>query len=484
MADYPQVKFKDEKLNTQVVRMLSEEAARKYKAIPVKMEENNLYVAMAEPSALDVRDELKLLTGYVIKPLQAPEKEIMQAISQYYKIEETSRQTLIDMRLQKLKEVKKKEKVVIPIEEEMRKVEDIPVVRLVNDIIYGGINAKASDIHLEPQDPEMLVRYRVDGILHDIMTIPKHIEPRVASRIKILSNMDISERRRPQDGHIVLNKEGREYDFRISSMLTIGGEKIVMRIFDKSTMLISLEQLGFAKEDEPRLKNLLKRPYGMILVTGPTGCGKTTTLYAVLSQLNSKDSNIITIENPVEYKLNRINQIQVDEGAKMTFATGLRTILRQDPDIIMVGEIRDKETAEIAIQAALTGHIVFSTLHTNDAPSAVTRLVDMGVEPFLISSTVIGSMAQRLCRTICPECKGKGCDVCYNTGYKGRTGIFELMMVSENIQNLILEKKPASEIKKLAIKEGMKTLEENGKRKVADGISTTEEVERVVYAGA
>ena len=483
MAKYGEIKFKSKKFNTQVVRMISEDVARKYKVIAVKIEENNLYVAMANPANLPLIDELKLFTGCTIKPLKATEKEIMQAITQYYKIEEKSKQALIDMRLAKLKETKGEKTVIIPIEEGLRRVEDLPVVRLVNDIINGGINVKASDIHLEPQDPEMIVRYRVDGILRDIMTIPKHIEPQVVSRVKVLSNMDITERRRPQDGHILLKREGKEYDFRVSSMLTISGEKMVMRIFDKSTMLISLEQLGFTKKDELRFSDSIKKPYGMILVTGPTGCGKTTTLYAVLKQLNSKERNIITIENPVEYKLSRINQIQVDEGVNMTFSTGLRTILRQDPDIIMVGEIRDKETAEIAIQAALTGHLVFSTLHTNDAPSAITRLIDMGIEPFLVSATVSGCMAQRLCRTICSECKGKGCDVCYNTGFKGRTGIFEFMTVSENIQNLIIERKPVSEIKKLAIEEGMRTLQENGKQKVVDGISTEEEVKRVVYAG-
>ena len=487
MAEYSEVKIKNEKIDIQVVRMISEATARKYKVIAVKAEGNVLYVAMADPSNLPVRDELKLLTGCVIKPLQASEKEIVQAISQYYKIEETSKQALIDMRLQKLKEAKKKEEVedvIMPMEGEIYKVEEMPVVKLVNNIINGGIDAKASDIHLEPQDPEMIVRYRVDGILHDIMSMPKHIEPQIISRIKILSNMDISERRRPQDGHITLKKEGKEYDFRVSTMLTVGGEKMVMRIFDKSTMLIGLEQLGFTAEDETKFREMIRKPYGIILVTGPTGCGKTTTLYTVLKQLNSKENNIITIENPVEYKLDRINQIQVDEGTKMTFAAGLRTILRQDPDVIMVGEIRDKETAVIAVQAALTGHLVFSTLHTNDAPGAVTRLMDMGVEPFLISSTVIGCMAQRLCRTICPECKGTGCDVCYNTGFKGRIGIFEFMAISGNIRDLILKKKPASEIKELAVKEGMKTLEENGKQKVVEGISTEEEVRRVVYAGA
>ncbi|MFH1798129.1 MAG: GspE/PulE family protein [Candidatus Omnitrophota bacterium] len=483
MAKYLEVNLKTETLNPQIVMMIPEDAARRYKVIAVRIEGASLCVAMADPSNLPVRDEIKLIAGSAIKPLKAPEKDITQAINQYYKIEEISKQALIDMRLEKMKERKIKRENITPIDEMTQKAGDMPVVKLVDDIIAGGINAKASDIHLEPQKPEMVVRYRVDGVLRDILTVPKHIEPQVISRIKILSNIDITERRRPQDGHIVLKREDKEYDFRISTLRTIGGEKIVMRIFDKSAMLISLEQLGLTKPDEDRFKDLIKKPHGMILVTGPTGSGKTTTLYAVLQMLNSKEKNILTVENPVEYKLDRINQIQIDEGIKMTFAASLRTILRQDPDIIMVGEIRDKETAETAIQAALTGHLVFSTLHTNDAPSAVTRLVDMGVEPFLIASTVIGCLAQRLCRTICSECKGKGCGFCYGTGYKGRTGIFELMKVNEEIRSAILDRKAPSVIKKIAVKEGMKTLEENGKAKVESGISTLEEVERVVYSG-
>ncbi|MFH1847324.1 MAG: GspE/PulE family protein [Candidatus Omnitrophota bacterium] len=481
MAHYTEINLKEQKLDPQVVMMISENIARKHKIIPVKLDKNDLFVAMTDAENLPLIDELKLLTGCVIKPVKAEEKDVAQAISHYYKVEEGSRQALIDMRVDRLKEVGKKKASAMLLEEEIYKLEDLPVVKLVNSIFNGGINSKGSDIHLEPQDPEMVVRYRVDGILHDIMTIPKHIEKQLVSRIKVLSNMDITERRKPQDGHILLNKDDKEYDLRVSTMPTIGGETVVMRIFDKSSMLISLEKLGFTGEDENKFRELIKKPYGMVLVTGPTGCGKTTTLYAILRQLNSEERNIITIENPVEYKLNKINQVQVDEGANMTFATGLRTILRQDPDIIMVGEIRDKETAEIAIQAALTGHLVFSTLHTNDAASAVTRLVDMGVEPFLIASTVIGCLAQRLCRVICPECRGKGCNMCYDTGYKGRIGIYELLAVSENIQNLILNRKSAVEIKHAAVTEGMKTLEDNGNKKVQDGVTTVEEVERVIY---
>ncbi|MBU0650610.1 GspE/PulE family protein, partial [bacterium] len=452
MKPLEQIKLKDVKFNVQVVRMIPEEFARKYKVVAIKLEENNLFVAMTTLLDLSTRDELNLLTGCVIQPVLAEEKEIIQAIGQYYKVEETTKQSLIDMRIAELKDADKKEQIVMPLGGQIDVLEKSPVVKLVNDIIEGSIRVVASDIHFEPQIPEMFVRYRIDGILHDIMSIPKHIESQVVLRIKILAGMDITEHRKPQDGHIVLNKQGKEYDIRVSTLLTISGEKIVMRIFDKSTMLISLEGLGFVAEEESKFKQLIKKPHGMILVTGPTGSGKTTSLYAVLKQLNSKETNIITIENPVEYKLDRINQIQVDERVGINFASGLRTILRQDPDIIMVGEIRDKETAEIAIQAALTGHLVFSTLHTNDAPSAVTRLIDMGIEPFLISSTVIGCLAQRLCRKICSECKGAGCEFCYGTGLKGRIGIFELMTVSDEIKRLILENKSASEIKKKCYK--------------------------------
>jgi len=480
MSEFLEIKLGKEEINAQIVRMIPEEIARKHKIISVRLDDNTLFVAMADPANLPLRDELKLLTGCNISPLKASEKEITKAIGRYYKAEEISKQALIDMRLAELKKAKKT-KPVVSVSEPISEVGQVPVVKLVNDIVSGGINSSASDIHLEPQEPEMVVRYRIDGLLHDIMTIPKHIESAVISRIKVLSNMNIAERRRPQDGHIVLNRNSREYDMRVSTMLTVSGEKTVMRIFDKTAMLIGLEELGFTPEDETRFGKLIERPYGIVLITGPTGCGKTTTLYAVLKQLNSAERNIITIENPVEYKINRINQVQVDEGAKITFATGLKTILRQDPDIIMVGEIRDKETAEIAMQAALTGHLVLSTLHTNDAASAITRLIDMGVEPFLVSATVIGAAAQRLCRTICPECKGKGCSSCYETGYKGRIGVFELMTVSENIQNLILEKASILRIRKQAEKEGMKTLAENGEDKVAAGITTKEEIKRVVY---
>jgi len=506
--DIPYIKLSEAKIDPQIINMLSEDTARQYQAIPVRMESDNLYVAFASPLNLPAVDKIKLFTGCQIKQMVASEEEIDGAIDKYYKVGETSKQAIVDMRMEKLKERKSRRQEAVVVEEEVGKIEDMPVVRLVNDLIMSAINAKASDIHLEPQDPEMITRYRIDGILHDIMTIPKHIETAVISRVKVLANMDITEHRRPQDGHITIKRDGKDYDIRVSTVMAVNGEKTVMRILEKSTMLLGLEKLGLNSFDEETFRQLIAKPYGMILVTGPTGSGKTTSLYAVLQQLDSKATNIITIEEPVEYRLDRITQIQVDPGAKMSFATGLRTILRQDPDIVMVGEIRDRETAEIAIQAALTGHLVFSTLHTNDAPSAVTRLVDMGIEPFLISSTVIGAIAQRLCRTVCPQCKteyeptkeetkflqevgysskklklvkGKGCDLCFHTGYRGRAGIFEIMKVSDGIRKLILERKSVLDIKKFATKEGMKTLQENGLQKIVDEVSTIEEVKRVVY---
>ncbi len=505
----PYIKLNEERIDSQVVRLLPEEAARKFNAVPVRLEGNDLYVAFSSPLNLPARDEIRLITGCTIKPMISTEKEIRQAIDKYYRVEETSKQAIIDMRMERLKkeEGEKREKT-LSIEEEIGNLEDIPVIKLLNNIIDGAISAKASDIHLEPQEPEMRVRYRIDGILRDIMNIPKHIESSVISRIKVMSNLDITEKRRPQDGHISIKREDKDYDFRVSTLLTVNGEKVVMRILDRSSMLINLTNLGLTEYDEQVLRSLIAHPNGMILVTGPTGSGKTTTLYAILSQLSSDTQNIITIENPVEYKLVGINQIQVDPSINMTFATGLRTILRQDPDVIMVGEIRDRDTAEIAIQAALTGHLVFSTLHTNDASSAITRLIDMGIEPFLISSTVIGAIAQRLCRAICTECKvgyeidnrerqwiishspkedvsglsrGKGCDYCYHTGYRGRTGIFEVMRVSEGIMQLILNRRPSKEIRDLARKEGMRTLRQNGLQKVLEGATTIDEVKRVVY---
>lgn len=501
----PYIKLSDAVIDYNIAHMISDSIAKKHSLIPVKLEGNTLYVAMVTPSDLAIINEIKLMAGCEIQPVITSRKEIQQAINKYFKVEETSRQALVEMRMEDLRAPKR-----VAEKEDMRELEKLPVVKLMNNIILSAINRKASDIHFEPQDPEMQVRYRVDGILYDIMSIPGHIEPAVISRLKIMAKLDITETRRPQDGHITFKRGAESYDFRMSSVRTINGEKVVLRVLDREAMLIGLERLGFTRHDKEIFKSFIRRPFGMILVTGPTGSGKTTTLYSVLRQLELRNMNIITIENPVEYKLDGINQIQVNPGVGLTFATGLRTILRQDPDVILVGEIRDKETAEIAIHAALTGHLVFSTLHTNDAPSVFTRLIDMGVEPFLISATVIGCIAQRLCRTICPECateyeaaeeemkiirelsgeareermmlkKGSGCDFCLNMGLKGRQAVFEVLKMSEAIRRLVVSSSPLEMIRKTAIKEGMKTLQQNGIQKIIDGVSTVEEIRRVVY---
>ncbi len=507
------IKLSEKEIDSNVVRMVSTDIAKKHNLIPVDFRGNTLYVAMIKPSDLAVINEVKLVTGCDVQPMVTTEKEIRQAIDKYLKVEEVSKQSLIDMRIEELRDAEKVEEKKEREEKRGKEtLEEIPSVKLVNDILIGTIERRASDIHFEPQDPEMIVRYRIDGIMYDIMSIPMHVRNAVISRLKIMAKLNITETRRPQDGHITFRKDNKTYDFRMSTLLTVNGEKVVLRFLDKETMLIGLGRLGFTLHDEEIFKSLIKRPFGMILVTGPTGSGKTTTLYAVLNQLEIKKVNIITIENPVEYKLSGINQIQIDPDIGITFASGLRTILRQDPDVILVGEIRDKETAEIAIHAALTGHLVFSTLHTNDAVSAINRLIDMGIEPFMIASTVIGCIAQRLCRKICPECKteyeaterdigimgevasakqegkvmlkkGKGCDFCFYTGYKGREAIFEILKVTDAIKNLIISRATAERIEATAKEEGMRTIREDGIRKILEGVSTLEEVRRIVNIG-
>jgi type IV pilus assembly protein PilB len=386
--------------------------------------------------------------------------------------------------------------------------EEAPIIRLVNVMIQNAIKDRSSDIHVEPDRRYVRIRYRIDGVLHQITTPPRYIHAPLVSRLKIMADMNIAERRLPQDGRIHVRYENKDYDLRVSTIPTVYGEKVVMRILDQSSVLIGLNKLGLFPETQAQLEELIVQPNGMLLSTGPTGSGKTTTQYSVLNKINSVEKNITTIEEPVEYQLPGINQVTVNRKAGLTFANAMRNFVRQDPDIIMVGEIRDLETAEIAIQASLTGHLVLSTLHTNDAPAAVTRLTDMGVEPFLISASVIGVLAQRLTRNICTECKesytppadalvrmgmspdeshdivlyrGRGCEVCRHTGYKGRTGIFELMTLNEEIQDLIVKRAPLSEIREAALLNGMKTLKQDGFQKVLEGMTTLEELMRVVF---
>ena len=492
-------------IDPEVISLISEKTALRLKLIPISKNNGELIIAMANPLdvyAIDfVRDHTKIKK---ITSLMAPEEDILNAITNYYELGEYD--DIIE-RLGAEVVFKDEEE-----EEDSKRLEAIskeaPIIQLVNMLIVQGVKDRASDVHIEPDEKGLLVRFRIDGMLHDIRTLPNAIKSAIVSRIKILAKMDIAERRLPQDGRFQVKFGTREVDLRVSTIPTVLGEKVVLRLLDKSKGLIKLDQLGFIPEQLEEFKSIIYKSYGIILLTGPTGSGKTTTLYAALNEVNSKDKNIITVEDPVEYKLNRINQIQVKQKINLTFANTLRSILRQDPDIIMVGEIRDAETAQIAVQAALTGHLVLSTLHTNDAASAITRLIDMDVETFLISSSVIGVIAQRLVRVICENCKeeyepgkdvisglnikansnadgkvtlyrGTGCSMCKNTGYYGRTSIYELIVLDEEIRSLIISKASNNIIKDAAIKKGMKTLKDSGLEKAMQGITTIEEVLRV-----
>jgi len=431
---------------------------------------------MVEPSDVFAVDELRMKTGLNIEPAVATETGLKKALDQHYGAKGTLEEVIGSLDRGRL-EIKPGQ------ETELKKLQGIaeepPVIKLVNIMIIEAVHQGASDIHIEPEEDTLRIRFRIDGLLHERTGPPKYLQSAVISRIKVMAELDISERRVPQDGRIQMKMEGRDIDIRVSCIPTIYGENVVLRLLDRSQIILELKQLGFSSSNLIQYKKLICAPHGIILVCGPTGSGKTTTLYASLNAINSEDKNIITIEDPIEYHLAGIRQMQVNHKIDLGFAEGLSAVLRQDPDVIMVGEIRNAETAKAAVQAALTGHLVFSTLHTNDAPSAVTRLVDMGVEPFLISSSVIGVLSQRLVRTICTECKGKGCKRCLQTGLRGRIGIFELMRPSEEIRRLITEKASADQLRNVAIQEGMHLLREDGQKKINEGITTKEEVMRV-----
>ena len=495
------IKLSETQLEAHIVRLLPQWLVTRHNIIAVKLEEDTLYVAMTNPLDLPTLDEINLVTGFNVKPVVATEREIIKAISQHYGAEQMTKQDLIDARFDQELTQAGDEKV----EDLVLSDEAGQVVRLVNSIIKDAIGSLASDVHFEPAGDEMVVRFRVDGILHDCLTVPAAVRKEVVSRLKVLAKLDITEKRRAQDGHINLKHKENDYDLRVSVVPTINGEKTVLRILDKTSMLIDLATLGIDTEEMALVKGAISRPYGMVLITGPTGSGKTTTLYAMLHSLDAIEKNIITIENPVEYQLDRINQIQIDPDIGETFAQVLRSILRQDPDIIMLGEIRDLETAEIAVQAALTGHLVLTTLHTNDAVTAITRLRELGIPSFLISSCVVMAGAQRLVRKVCPDCKepyqsdekilkllgineppaggfvhGKGCHYCYDTGFRGREGVFEILKIDSDIRNAILMDKSALEIKKMAVEKGMKTLLDSALLKVSEGKTSVEEVKRVI----
>jgi len=491
-------------IDPQILQYVPKDLAAKYGLIPVFKIANTLTCAMAEPLNIIAQDEIRLKSGLTIEPVVAKESDIHKAIESYYgakgSVDEIIKELeQVEIELKSGKEVAAKRLHDLA--------EEPPLIRLVNILIMNAIKRQASDIHIEPEEDTLRVRYRIDGILHEVEAPPKHLQAAVISRIKILSNLDIAERRISQDGRFQVKMENRRIDIRVSCVPTLFGENVVLRLLDTTHLKLNLQDLGLDLYEQERYEKLVKRPHGIILVTGPTGSGKTTTLYASLNKINSTDKNIITIEDPVEYHLEGVRQIQVNPKVNLTFANGLRSILRQDPDIIMVGEIRDKETAEIAIHAALTGHLVLSTLHTNDAAGAITRLIDMGIEPFLVASSVIAIVAQRLVRTICSDCKepyqisesalkslnikpdkglspanfhrGKGCSKCFNTGFKGRTAIFELLVMEEPIRELTTTKASSGSIQQVALRQGMRNLKEAGINKVIAGITTIEEVMRV-----
>ncbi len=480
---------------------------KRFKMMPIATPDE-AFIALADPAYFQQLDDLQRIVDWEgIQTILAPAEEILAAINSAY---DRSSQGAADQVLQDIDE-DDPEALLSEIEETadlLDDTSDAPVIKLVNLILSQAVRDGASDIHVEPYKDRVKIRKRVDGILYDMLTPQKHVQAKLISRIKIMAKMDIAEKRLPQDGRIEIRIADKNIDLRVSSLPTAFGERIVMRLLDKSNVLLSLEQLGMSSRDLDLLMKLIKAPHGIILVTGPTGSGKTTSLYSALSVLNQPDVNIITVEDPIEYQINGISQVQVNAKIDLTFANGLRTIVRQDPDIILVGEIRDIETADMAIQAALTGHLVFSTLHTNDAASAVTRLIDMGVEPFLVSSSVNAIMAQRLVRKICPHCReayrpapeyleelalppefddtdlylGRGCDECLHTGYQGRLGIYELMVLSENIRSIILTTSDAGQIKREALADPenpMFTLRMDGLRKVLAGVTTLEEIFRV-----
>jgi type IV pilus assembly protein PilB len=495
---YPFVELTGADLDFDTARSIPERIARRKLVLPFAITEEGVQVAMADPLDLGTVDELKSFFSKPVLPYLAFNADITESINRAFDVRHKAASALRDIADVGPSQLD------LSVDELVGMAEDAPIVRLVNGIVQGALSVGASDIHIEPMEHEVRVRYRLDGLLYDQTSWPKPHLAAVVSRIKIMSRLNIAERRRPQDGRFTTHDEkGREFDLRVSIMPAIYGEKVVMRVLEKASSFASVEKLGFLGDQRTMFENLVTRPHGIVLVTGPTGSGKSTTLYAALQRINSPTLNINTIEDPVEYHLSGVTQTQANPKIGLTFANGLRTLVRQDPDVIMVGEIRDGETAEIAIQAALTGHLVLSTLHTNDAPGALVRLQNMGVEPFLISSAVLGVIGQRLVRTICPSCRelvpaelsdraaldlgeievarGVGCGRCGNRGMKGRTAVYEIMSMSDTLRDMVLKRAPGSELKDQAVAEGMQTMRISGRQKVLDHVTTPDEVLRVLY---
>ena len=509
----PTVDIANEEIDPEVARLIPEDVCKKYQVMPVSRTGSTLIVAMADPSNIFAIDDIKFLTGYNVEQVVASEAAIQSAIENSQAVDDMEMETELD---DVLTEFDEDEMEVVQEEEDVdlgdlkKAVEDAPVVKLVNFILTDAIKKGCSDIHIEPYEKSFRVRYRVDGVLMEVMKPPLKLKNAIVSRIKIMSQLDIAERRLPQDGRIKLKMgKNKEMDYRVSVLPTLFGEKVCCRLLDKSNLQLDMTKLGFEQEALDNFLDAIHKPWGIVLVTGPTGSGKTTTLYSALSDLNKISENISTAEDPVEFNLMGINQVQMHDDIGLNFAAALRSFLRQDPDILMVGEIRDYETAEIAIKAALTGHLVLSTLHTNDAPSTVNRLLNMGIEPFLVSSSCNLILAQRLARKLCTECKeeldipekaledlgitseqaktmhiyhGKGCAVCGGTGYKGRIALYEVMPFSEALKDAVLNGASTAEVKQTAIDEGMKSLRMSGISKVLEGTSTLEEILRVTMA--
>ena len=506
----PAINLSEFEIDSEVINLVPRDVAEKHVLIPINRSGSTISVAMSDPSNIFAVDDIKFITGYNVEVMVASEDATKAAIERYYSTGPSYEDVMEDFEEDEIEYGEEEEdQDVVDLE---RQSEEAPVVKLVNLILIDAIKKSASDIHIEPYEKEMRVRYRIDGVLYEVMKPPLRLKNAITSRIKIMSELDIAERRLPQDGRIKLKLgKGREMDFRVSVLPTLFGEKVVMRLLDKSSLQLDMTKLGFEAEPLKWFKDAIQSPYGMILVTGPTGSGKTTTLYSALSELNQSTVNISTAEDPVEYNLKGINQVQMHDEIGLNFAAALRSFLRQDPDIIMVGEIRDFETAEIAVKAALTGHLVLSTLHTNDAPSTISRLLNMGVEPFLVTASVVLILAQRLARRICPECKrpvkvpvqslvdvgipeqeaagltvykGTGCRHCADTGYKGRVALYEVMPFWEPLKEMVLNGASTAEIKMEAIKLGMKSLRMAGLTKLREGVTTVEEVGRVTAKDA
>jgi len=487
-------------IEEEVVRAIPQSLAYKYNLIPISIDGDKINVVMSDPMNIFAHDDVRIATGLEVSPLIATSEEIKTALSKYYAAENVNK-AADELSRERQSELKSEEERLS--DEEVR---NAPVVKLIDSIIDNAVKARASDIHVEPFESHVKIRYRVDGELIEVLKSPIETLGALTTRIKILANLNIAEKRVPQDGRILTITDGKAIDLRVSVLPTVHGEKVVIRILKRDGFLVGKQQLGMCPEDLAKLDKIVASPYGIILVTGPTGSGKSTTLYTVLSELNTPDKNIITVEDPVEYMIEGINQVNVNVKAGLTFAGGLRSILRQDPDIVMIGEIRDSETAEIAVRAAITGHLVLSTIHTNDAASTVLRLVDMGLEPYLISTSISGVIAQRLVRRVCPQCaeeyyasdyekkvlevnpfedvilkRGAGCQHCNNTGYRGRTGVHEVMEINRDIREAVIKGVTADDLKDLCVKNGMRTLRMSCADLVLKGITTIDELIKIAY---